>query len=209
MLHALIPLKDPAHGKSRLQSQLPAAERTRLSLTMLEQVSACLLASPEIAAVHVVTPSPEHVPAGCHFIAERAQGLNAALEQSLPLLAGLGATRVLIATADVPFVCAPDVQALLAAAAHAHVVAAPDWRGEGTNALLLTPPGCIATRFGAASLAAHERAARQAGRRFLAVRCAGLAQDIDAAEQLAELLRREPLRYGFLRARLEGCPSRA
>jgi 2-phospho-L-lactate guanylyltransferase len=78
------------------------------------------------------------------------------------------------------------------------VVAAPDWARSGTNALLLTPPRLIATRFGPGSLAAHEAAARAARIPLRLVSRATLGLDIDEPQQLEMLLERGGPRYAFL-----------
>jgi len=203
MLHAVIPLKDPARGKSRLRAVLSADERARLSVTMLAEVATCLLAVRAIRAVHVVTPQEANVPRGCRFIADRGGGLNAALGQAAAVLSAQGATALLVCAADVPSVSPADVRELIELSHTTAVVAATDWHGEGTNALLMTPADAIAPRFGRASLAAHAAAAQRAGRSFRGLSRPGLAHDIDAPDQLPELLRRDAARYGFLRAALE------
>ncbi len=66
-------------------------------------------------------------------------------------------------------------------------VIAPDRRREGTNALLLRPPGALAYHFGPDSFARHCQEARQRGLRLEVCERPGLALDIDLPEDLEYL----------------------
>ena len=84
---------------------------------------------------------------------------------------GAGATAILILPADLPLLDVPALDRLLDAADAAMaagsgaplVVIAPADARDGTNGLLLSPPGVIEPHFGPGSLEAHLRAARDAG----------------------------------------------
>ena len=93
--------------------------------------------------------------------------------------------------ADLPRLAADDVRALVAAAAAHDVVLVRADDGRHTNALALTPPGCLATAFGRAdSFDAHVAAARAAGLRVAVVDNARVAFDVDGPEDHARLMRR-------------------
>jgi 2-phospho-L-lactate guanylyltransferase len=65
------------------------------------------------------------------------------------------------------------------------VVIAPDAAGEGTNALLLTPPDAIATCFGCAdSFHRHRARAAAAGLAVSVHRAPALAFDLDTVDDL-------------------------
>jgi len=76
------------------------------------------------------------------------------------------------------------------------VVVVPDRHGEGTNALLLTPPGAIAPSFGPGSLERHVRAAGAAGMAYTVARIPSLMLDIDTGQDLNELVRVLETRHG-------------
>ena len=62
-----------------------------------------------------------------------------------------------------------------------------DRHGSGTNALLLTPPDAIEPGFGPGSFERHRRRASAAGASWHVESPAGLALDVDTAEDLAAL----------------------
>ena len=78
-----------------------------------------------------------------------------------------------------------DVEELLANGQYPRqVVVAPDRREEGTNALLVKPPGLIEFAFGVGSFARHLRLAAQAGAHVREYRSPTLALDVDLPEDL-------------------------
>ena len=77
-----------------------------------------------------------------------------------------GATRVLLVPGDCPALDPAELDELLEDAegvATPDVVVVPDRHGDGTNALLLTPPDAIQPAFGPGSRERHERLAQEAG----------------------------------------------
>jgi 2-phospho-L-lactate guanylyltransferase len=99
-----------------------------------------------------------------------------------------GATRVLLVPGDCPALNPVEVDALLAAdAAAPHVVVVPDRHGEGTNALVLTPPTVMEPSFGPGSRARHEELARTAGASVEAVDVPSLGLDVDTLDDLEAL----------------------
>ncbi|MCU0483978.1 MAG: hypothetical protein MUC54_06895, partial [Chloroflexi bacterium] len=73
--------------------------------------------------------------------------------------------------------------ATASAAMRGLVVLVPDRAGTGTNALLLSPLAIIDPAFGPGSRAAHARAARRAGARYLELG-GPLRQDLDLPDDL-------------------------
>ena len=63
----------------------------------------------------------------------------------------------------------------------------PDRHGEGTNALLLTPPDAMTPSFGEGSRKRHTELATAQGATPEVVEVASLALDIDTPEDLEEL----------------------
>jgi 2-phospho-L-lactate guanylyltransferase len=69
-----------------------------------------------------------------------------------------------------------------------NVVIVPDRHGQGTNALLLTPPDVMEPAFGEGSFARHAARARAAGAAVRVADLPSLALDVDTPEDLAALL---------------------
>ncbi len=109
---------------------------------------------------------------------------------------------MLLVPGDCPSLDAGEVTALLA---HTEpVVIVPDRHGQGTNALLLTPPDVMAPAFGEGSFARHAALAAAAGATLRVVDVPSLGLDIDTAEDLAALTPRPRHRSAHARAARAG-----
>ncbi len=202
-VHAVIPLKDPALGKSRLNGALAPAQRIELIGAMLAHVAGCVADTDGVAEVSVLTSGPYLVPRGCAYLADRGLELNAAVTLASRELRSRDASgTLLVVHADLPFVTPDEIGALIAASREDGVVAAPDWADTGTNALAYPLSRDVRTHFGAGSLSAHDKTVRGAGLSLTLVRRPGLANDIDDPAQLRSLADRGGPRYQFLRAAL-------
>ena len=194
-LFAVVPVKDLAETKSRLEPVLNGADRAGLTLHMMKNVLAALW---DAGVEHVCVVSPDRKvlataeQAGAAPILQRSRGLNPALEEARRWAVEGGATALLVFPADLPLLRAPDVEALLEAA-EGHdregplMVVAPDSAGAGTNALLLRPPDALPFLFGLGSFEAHLNAAGERGVPILVRRREGIAFDLDTAEDLGRL----------------------
>jgi 2-phospho-L-lactate guanylyltransferase len=85
-------------------------------------------------------------------------------------------------------------------AAAPRITLVPSRDGDGTNGLLLSPPGAFAPSFGPGSFARHLVQAAERGIACRTVRLPGLGLDIDEPHDLYELMRRTRAnpRYAFL-----------
>lgn len=200
---ALVPLRSLHDGKQRLRGVLSVAERTALVQQLFRRTQHALVASGQIARIGIVSPDPAlldwtttlHSVTPLLPILQPGQGLNAGLEHGrhVLLMPGLDQPQpegLLVVLPDLPSITAADVQALVGLSTAGTLVVAPDRHGQGTNALLVRPPGALPFHFGGTSLAQHAAAA-QANR--LDVRrydAPGMALDIDTADdlQLADAL---------------------
>ncbi len=169
----LVPLKAAGIRKQRLAGILDAPARDALAEAMLARVGATLA---EVAGVTPILLAAVR-PAGWAgaWLRETAAGLNPALAAAR---AALGAARLAVLHADLPYLTAGDVTALLAAAERAGCAIAPDAAGSGTNAIAIADGRPLPFRFGPDSFAAHLAAA---GPAVAVVRRDGLARDIDTA----------------------------
>ena len=99
-----------------------------------------------------------------------------------------GAFAVLLVASDTPALDPEEVDRLIDSTGEGpEVVIVPDRHGEGTNALLLQPPGVIRPAFGEGSRERHEVLARTAGARVTIFECRSLGLDVDTVSDLREL----------------------
>jgi 2-phospho-L-lactate guanylyltransferase len=181
---AVVPAKSPVEGKSRLRPVLGDADRAHLAQALLEHVldvlSACgldgvLVATggddvASLAAARGAHVLRDHEPASLADVVDRA----------LVGVASRGAASALVLMADLPRIQPADVEAVLAALDDHDAVLVCDHLGYHTNALALSPPTAMTTRFGREnSFAAHCAAARAAGLRAGVVVNENIAFDVD------------------------------
>jgi 2-phospho-L-lactate guanylyltransferase len=198
-LFAIVPLRTLAGGKARLGGALDAEEREELVLGMLRRTLSVLADWAPLARILVVSPDAALL-AGLRArnvtpIRQYGEGLNEGLQLARDAAEQAGAKAVLIVPADLPHLDSTALDGLLEAADAALaasgggplVVIAPSDARQGTNALLLAPPGVIEPSFGAASFEAHVRAAAHLGASVQVVQDAALGFDLDTPEDL-ELL---------------------
>lgn len=185
-LVAVVPLRSPGHGKTRLAPALASHTRAALAGAMLADVVAALRG----AGVDLV------VAAGGAAAASAASALGAdtimdgpdvtslddAVEHARRRLGPLGA--LLVVQADLPTITSDDVRVVVEG--ERAVVIAPTDDG-GTSALLRRPPAVIGTAFGSDSGGTHRRLAEAAGIVPRVVHRAGLALDVDVLEDLRRL----------------------
>lgn len=193
-LWAIVPVKPLRRGKSRLAAALSLAEREALGRALLTRTLGTLRACEHVAVTLVVSHDLQALAlarrCGVRTIGEgRKAPLNRSLDAAARTARRFGAHAVLVLPADLPLLSGEDLEALAAQADEPPVAAiAPDRRGAGTNALLLSPPGLIEYAFGTDSYAVHRARARAAGARVEVIDLPGLRLDLDLPEDL-ELLR--------------------
>jgi len=200
MIFALLPVKAPQNAKQRLSGILTAAEREALARTLYEQMLETLLSARGIDLICVITSDPPSADyarrAGVAIFEEGEQrGHSHSADDAARRAMELGAKTVMMLPIDVPLVTASEIEQLAAItrrSARRSVLIVPDAGGQGTNALVRTPPDVIESRFGPGSLQAHLEQARLRGVPAEVVRPPGLMFDIDTPEDVAELLVRAP-----------------
>ena len=205
---ALVAVKARSERKARLAGGLTAAERERLSETMLADVLAALRGSRSIDAVAVVTAEADLVGPPVLVLPDPGNGLNDALSSAVEKLQARGATQLLVLHADLPFATPAEIDRFVEAGRATPVAIAPDRRGTGTNALFLRLPTPFRFRFGEESCSRHVDEAALHGMPVRLVRLPGLEMDVDEPSDLAELLQRGGPRYAFL-GRGRAQPERA
>lgn len=181
---AVIPAKPANEGKSRLAAVLSADQRIRLNEYLFRRTLAIVCDVFPPAHVMVVSRDSSMLgiaaATGAHALTEHGHELNQALAQAadFPRLTG----GLLAISADLPNLTVDDLHALLAVPHE--VTIAPDRLGQGTNALLTNPAGCIPFRFGETSFALHCAEATRRGIVPHIISRPGLAFDLDTPEDL-------------------------
>lgn len=196
----IMPVKPLLRAKSRLAEVLNPAEREKLALEMFEHnlrllrdidsVSGTLVISRDTKALSIARDY------GVTTVQESGQPeLNPALMRATEFLRTMGADAVLILPTDIPLLCEDDINAIIRMGRFpGTVVLAPDRIEDGTNAMLINPPGSLEYSYGKDSFSRHRSQAELHGLDVKIYHSTRIALDVDTAEDL-ELYRRLALRY--------------
>ncbi len=193
-LWAIVPVKPLKNAKSRLSAVLSPEQRFELAQAMFRHVLSVLATAPDVSGVLVISRDTKALAIaremGAKTIQESAiSDLNPALMRATMILKSWRADAVLVLPADLPFVQADDIQALIGLGKEQSIVIATDHNGDGTNALLARPPGLIQFDYGPGSYQRHIASAKRDGIEVLTYHSDSLASDIDVPADL-DLYRR-------------------
>jgi 2-phospho-L-lactate guanylyltransferase len=196
---AIIPVGTLEAAKSRLGGALDAEERQDLAERFLARTLRAALAAERLADILVVSPDREVLhrasDLGARTLRQRANGLNAGLDEAREDVVAGGAGAILVLPIDLPFVTAAAIADVVAriddASLEPCIVLVTDRHGTGTNVLALRPPGAIQFGFGPGSGAAHREAAAAAGAAYAEVD-GPLAFDLDTPADLVLLESQSP-----------------
>jgi 2-phospho-L-lactate guanylyltransferase len=185
-MFVIIPAKPLDQAKTRLAAVLPLNERVDLSRSLLQrtiglarQVGEVVVVSRD-AAVRKLAKQ-----AGAWALVEAGRDLNRALQQASDWVMAQGGQAVLIVPGDLPLLQPSDLAEIVALGQHPPAVAiAPSQRLDGTNALLVRPPGLIHFAFGPGSFEKHQQMARAAGVEPIIYRSPTVALDLDVPGDL-------------------------
>lgn len=187
---AIVPVKPLRRGKSRLADVLSEDERTRLNRMFLERTLQVLGETPGIGQKLVVSRDPAALAIAREFNArtlleDGAQQLNLALERATLVAKTYGARGVLILPADIPLATRDDLTKVLELAKrHPSLTIVPDRREDGTNALLVVPPGQFKYHYGPNSFQIHCQLAEERNMNVQVLRSRNLGLDLDTPEDL-------------------------
>ena len=191
---AVVPMKPLRLAKSRLAPALSAKQRAALTLGMLRGVIAAARDAP-VSAVWVV--------GGDDSVRQAAEGMGAAWRQdaagdlNAALAAAMrdafeGGCAALYLPADLPFIAADDVGALLRAAeGGARLTFAPARRDGGTNAMLIPCGSRFMPLLGKRSFSRHKASAAALGIPYAVCDSGGFAIDLDTPADLAACVKAE------------------
>lgn len=187
MTTAIIPVKPLRESKTRLAHLLSATERATLMGCLLDRM---LVALRQTAVSQIIVVSGDEMvlqqarAAGvCALAEQQPYALNSAVSQAHHFAIGQGADGVLVLPADLPFIETADITTMLTTAqthpARPLLVICSDEAGQGTNALLLTPPAPFTFHYGPNSFARHTQEAERNGRIVQVVNGRSLQFDLD------------------------------
>lgn len=188
---AIIPVKPFNRAKSRLAKVLAPHQREALAEKMLRHSLEVVTNVREITGVMVISRDTKVLGLARDFGAHTVQesgvpDLNPALLRASQVVGAQGAEGVLVLPADLPFVATEDIRELIHLGRYlASVVIAPDRNNDGTNAMLVSPPGLIPFSYGPGSFQRHMQLAESAGATVKVYRSERLALDIDTPTDLA------------------------
>lgn len=191
-IHAVVPIKNPAFGKTRLAPVLDARERRALCQFLARRtVDVCVTAFGAAMTI-VVTSAPDiaryAVQAGVQVVPEGAgaDDLNAAIALGIARARSEGADAVLVVPADLALVNVAELRAAAESIPPAPgCLIVPDRHESGTNLLGLAPPDQDLLSFGERSLHRHTDLAVRAGYEVRFYRSPSLALDLDIPEDYA------------------------
>lgn len=189
-LWAIVPVKPLRRGKSRLSSVLSLEARTALNHYLLSNTLEILASIPEIEYSLVVSRDPEALTIAREYGARTVQEqgspqLNVALTRATMVALSHSVQGVLIVPADLPLLTAEDIHSVVTRAGDPPVVViTPDRHRQGTNALLIAPPGLIRYEYGPDSFRKHCLQAKKVGVRLEICERGSVALDIDFPEDL-------------------------
>jgi len=191
---AIVPVNVLRGSKTRLAKQLDAPSRARLSKAMLLDVLHALLKVRRISRITIVSADFAVrriiAPTRVHFLWEgKSKGLNKSVRLAMRDANRRKFSAALVVPSDIPLVTASEITRFLRSSDRYPVAITPSKDQEGTNALLLRPPGIIEPAFGKNSFRKHVSLAKQNCLQVRVTKSAGIASDVDDAADLAGLKR--------------------
>lgn len=187
---AIIPVKPLNRAKSRLSGVLSPEQRHKLAESMFRHVLQVIRTVPQITGTLVISRDTKALAIardyGAYTVQESgAPELNAALMRATQVVAGWRTNAVLVLPADLPLIASQDITGILQMGQYGPVVVlATDQNGDGTNAMLIRPPGLITYAYGVGSFQRHSSLAKEAGAELRVYHSERLMLDIDLPEDL-------------------------
>jgi 2-phospho-L-lactate guanylyltransferase len=184
---AILPMKHFETAKSRLSEAVAFGHRRALAEAMFTDVLVATRRATGLDAVVVVTS--DRIAAriaggyGASVIDDTGSSHSEAATLGVASALAEGATRVLLVPGDCPLLSPAELDTLLALPVSGRsALIIPDRHGDGTNALLLTPPDALTPSFGEGSCQRHFELALAQGATPEVVEVPSLGLDIDTGE---------------------------
>ena len=190
-LWVIIPVKPLKNAKSRLSPVLLPDQRYELAQAMLRHVLAVTTTVQAVTGALVISRDTKALAIAREMGAKTLQegaisNLNPALLRATVVVKSWRADAVLILPADLPFISPEDIVAMIGLADRPSIVIATDRERDGTNALLVRPPGAIQYEYGPGSYERHRRNAARAGLPVALYESERMTLDIDVPEDLKD-----------------------
>ena len=199
-IYAVVPVKDPDAGKTRLSPILDAKQRRELCLFLAKRTLQFCAEAFGAERTIVVTAAPDVVQlaaeAGVQIVPEEGgeRGLNEAIRLGAARARKSGADAMLVVPADLALLSVDELRACAKAIPAAPgCLIVPDRRDSGTNILGLAPLREDLFAFGEGSLKRHSELAQRAGCEVRIHRSAALGLDLDLPEDYAAWRREIPI----------------
>lgn len=192
-LWTIIPVKPIESAKSRLAPALLPQQRIELAQAMFRHVVSVATTIQQVTGVLVISRDTKALAIAREFGAKTLQegsfsNLNPALLRATMVVKSWRADAVLVLPADLPFINAEDIRAMIQLMDEKSMVIATDRANDGTNALLVCPPGAIEYAYGSGSFRRHIRLAEAAGLRVSRFHSERIQLDIDVPHDLKDYL---------------------
>jgi 2-phospho-L-lactate guanylyltransferase len=190
---AILPVKSFGEAKRRLEPELDPGSRRTLAEAMFCDVLVALRRAGSLKGILVVTAdaTARRIAAGhgAGVLDDLDRGHNEAARRGIQqVLQDSRADRALLVPGDCPLLDPCELDQLIALQpVTPSALIVPDRHGTGTNALLLSPPDCLAPAFGPDSCRRHAVAAATTGTTPQLVAVSSLELDIDTPADLAAL----------------------
>nr|MBN1229253.1 2-phospho-L-lactate guanylyltransferase [Anaerolineae bacterium] len=187
---AIVPVKPLNRSKSRLAPVLDIKQRETFSREMLERTVSTLKDVEAVKGIVVIsrdTAALAHVRQyDVHTLQETGTPeLNASLTRAVQVVGSWNAGGVLVLASDIPLMRPEDINQIISLSNHPScIVIAADRRQEGTNALLMRPPGLIPFCYGQNSFQKHIEVANAANAEVRIYESPTIALDVDIPEDL-------------------------
>ena len=188
-MFVIIPAKPFNQAKTRLSSILDGDQRSVLTRNLLLRT---IKLAHRVGQVGVISRD-KHVrhlakEAGAWALVEAGNNLNTALQQATEWVQAKGGQAAFILPGDLPLLKLSDLTEMVRLGQSVpSMVIAPCHRGDGTNGLLLRPPGLIRFAFGESSFDKHCQTARLADVEVVVYRSPTIAFDVDVPEDWQRL----------------------
>ena len=192
----LIPVKEFNRSKERLAPHLSEEQRAMLAAALCEDFFKVVAQVKGVDRVYVVSKEYKALSLAkqlnWEIVSESEQiSESRSVDAASRYCEQYGVTTVLRLPIDIPLATAQDIEAIFAAAEEQPcAVIVPSRDGNGTNALLRSPPTLFASHFGPDSFALHMQDAQRVGARVKMIRNPRIELDID---ELADLEALAPL----------------
>lgn len=210
----VIPVKELANAKQRLTRDLSSEARVELADALWQDFFEVVAATASVDRVFVVALEPRVLERAREFGWETITESHQISESDSVDFASRwceerGIASLLRLPVDLPLIEPRDIESLFNHASQGpSMVIVPSRDGQGTNALLRTPPTLFPSRFGPGSFQKHLAEAASANAKVTTLRNPRIEVDIDDATDLA-LLNHTEIRGDRTRKWLAAHPAQA